>query len=121
MLVVLLMLLMMHGPPQVDFLHGSADHRGYHLATVHHAMRKAQAMGVPLSMERFCQGAAQSVLSTKGSSSVTGRLECVREALILAPSTGVVEASDTLTAKHDWVQIDEETTPPLSRVVYFPN
>ena len=90
------------------------------MATVYHAMRKAHAMGVPLSMERFCQGAAQSILSTKGSS-ITGRLESVRDALILAPSTGVVEASDTLTAKHDWVQIDEEKTHPLSRVVYFPN
>ena len=32
----------------------------------------------------------------------------------------IVEASDYLTNKHDWVQLEEEITPPLRRALYEP-
>ena len=37
-----------------------------------------------------------------------------------AGAQGVVEASDYLTNKHDWVQLEEEITPPLRRALYEP-
>ena len=43
-----------------------------------------------------------------------------RQRLTLRPSNGVVEASDYLSSKHDWLQIEEETTSPLRRCVYDP-
>ena len=70
-------------------------------------------------MDNFCDGAAKMVISTQGSG-ISGRLEFVRESLIIAPSAGVVEASDSLTEKHDWVQMDEERTAPLARLLFFP-
>ena len=40
--------------------------------------------------------------------------------LMLRPSNAVVEASDYLTNKHDWVQLEDEVTPPLRRALYEP-
>ena len=33
-------------------------------------------------------------------------------------SNGVTEASDYLTNKHDWLQTEEEVTPPFKRALY---
>jgi len=42
------------------------------------------------------------------------------ERLILRPSNGVLEASDYLSNRHDWVQLDEGITEPLPRAMYIP-
>lgn len=99
-------------------MHPHADYGQYQLATVEHAISKARGMGVPLSMDISCKPAAQAVL---GSRQATGSLTTVEEPLVLAPSSGVVEASDTLTNKHDWVQTDEETTARLYRLMFVPS
>ena len=44
----------------------------------------------------------------------------VSDRLVLRPSNGVLEASDYLSHKHDWVQLTEEVTAPLQRSVYTP-
>ena len=40
--------------------------------------------------------------------------------LELRPSNGVVEASDYLNHKHDWVQLEREVVGPFRRVAYTP-
>ena len=40
---------------------------------------------------------------------------------MLRPSNGVLEASDYLSNKHDWVQLEEEVTSPLRRALYMPS
>ena len=47
-------------------------------------------------------------------------MSVVSDRLVLRPSNGVVEASDYLTNKHDWVQLEDEVTPPIKRAVYTP-
>ena len=44
---------------------------------------------------------------------MSGRLE-------LRPSNGVVEASDYLSHKHDWPQMEAEVVGPFRRVAYTP-
>ena len=44
----------------------------------------------------------------------------VEECLTLRPSNGVLEASDYLSDKHDWVQLVEEVTEPIQRALYVP-
>jgi len=47
-------------------------------------------------------------------------VRAVTDRLMLRASNGVVEASDYLTTKHDWVQMEDEVTPPLRRALYEP-
>ena len=42
------------------------------------------------------------------------------ERYVLRPSNGVTEASDYLTNKHDWVQMEEEVTGALWRAMWRP-
>ena len=49
-----------------------------------------------------------------------GRVSTVNDQLELRPSNGVVEASDYLTNKHDWVQMRDEVTPALRRALFTP-
>merc|ERR1712136_68548 len=42
------------------------------------------------------------------------------ECFLLRPSNGVCEASDYLSNKHDWVQLQDEVTEPLWRALYVP-
>ena len=51
---------------------------------------------------------------------LAGKMGAVNERLVLRPSNGVTEASDYLTHKHDWVQMEEEVTGPLRRAVFTP-
>ena len=48
-------------------------------------------------------------------------MSVVSDRLVLRPSNGVVEASDYLTNKHDWVQLEEEVTGPLKRALWRPD
>merc|ERR1711908_169810 len=96
---------------------GLADKKGCTLAVLKHAVQKADQMLVPLSVtHRFAQ-ALKVVLESLGSD---GLVEIVEEALVLRPSSGVLEASDYLSEKHDWVQLEEEVTEALPRALYIP-
>merc|ERR1712232_767764 len=70
-------------------------------------------------------GGALLSLSSYAGRGIAGLVEEERlcrkdQCLILRPSNAVVEASDYLSSKHDWLQLDEETTSEISRVVYEP-
>lgn len=83
-------------------------------AVIQHVVSKAEAMGALLS------------LSTSAGRALAGFVEEERycredQRLILRPSNAVVEASDYLSSRHDWLQLDEETTSEMSRVVYEPS
>merc|ERR1712228_40179 len=53
-------------------------------------------------------------------SGLKGEVSISKDSLVLRPSNGVVEASDYLSNRHDWVQLQEEVTAPLPRVMYIP-
>lgn len=83
-------------------------------AVLMHAVAKAEAMGVPLSIDR----GFGSMLETLD---VAGEIhEDHKERLILRPSNGVVEASDYLSSKHDWLQQSEELIGPFCRTLFIP-
>mmetsp|Transcript_24064 Transcript_24064/g.46949 ORF Transcript_24064/g.46949 Transcript_24064/m.46949 type:complete len:628 (+) Transcript_24064:161-2044(+) len=82
---------------------------------IEHAVRKADAMGIILSVSRGMQNLL--LEASKG----RGTVKTTQHRVILRPSNGVMEASDYLSEKHDWVQIKEEITPAMSRVVYIPS
>lgn len=86
-------------------------------AVLHHAMEKAETMGVSLSVDpAMVQELASAAAERGGQATVI--LAC--ESFALRPSNGVCEASDSLSDKHDWVQLEEEVTEPLSRALYVP-
>ena len=94
------------------------DPRPWQQAVLIHAIAKAERMGVGLSVEPFLSGAVQQAAKAGGHAGSVGG---VSDALVLRPSNGVVEASDYLTNKHDWVQQQEEVTRPLKRALYTPS
>ena len=57
---------------------------------------------------------------TKHLGSGESDVAAVKDRLVLRPSNGVVEASDYLSHKHDWVQMEEEVTQALDRALYTP-
>ncbi len=94
------------------------DARPWQRAVLAHAVAKADAMGVELWVESRHQGALTEVVGdvarARGAvAPVSGRLE-------LRPSNGVVEASDYLSHKHDWPQMEAEVVGPFRRVAYTP-
>merc|ERR1712232_419446 len=83
-------------------------------AVTRHVIKKAEAMGALLS------------LSSSAGRGLAGHVEEERyehkdQCLILRPSNAVVEASDYLSSQHDWLQLEEETTSGISRLVYEPS
>ena len=76
-----------------------------------HAMRKAEQMGLRLSLETY--GCAEQVVPADKLSEVDSKI-------ILTPSKGVVEASDYL-GDHDWPQMEEEETRRISRLLFTPD
>jgi hypothetical protein len=82
-------------------------------ALVDHAADKARQMGVPLSID-----------SRWGSITKFLELDTKADAnpeMVLAASGGVLEASDTMTKLHDWVQTKDETIRPHDpRITYSP-
>ena len=98
---------------------GRVDMRAWLHAVLLHAASKAAAMGVPLSVESgLARPLAAVVTSRLGGEE--GDVSVVQDRLVLRPSNGVVEASDYLGNKHDWVQMEEEVTAPLRRALYTP-
>lgn len=105
-------------PLQRDFPHRDAfkqeDLDGYYIAAlVEHAAQKAQQMGVPLSIDARWGGITKFLeLETKPDP---------KPEMVLAASGGVLEASDTMTTLHDWVQTDDMVIKPHNpRITYVP-
>jgi len=95
---------------------GAVQRSCWTTAVLRHALSKADAMQVPLSVDSRLYStlcAAARKWGARGSSVVQ-----VQERLLLRPSNGVVEASDVLSNKHDWIQTSVETTEPLRRALY---
>lgn len=90
---------------------GAVDQRPWVTAVLRHAAAKADAMQVPLSVALELEDALAGVV---------GEVARVQEQLELRPSNGVCEASDALSRKHDWVQLETEVTEPLPRALYKP-
>lgn len=87
-------------------------------AVLRHALAKADAMHVVLSVN----AKLASVLGhCAESGNRGGRIYNSQERMLLRPSNGVVEASDELGSKHDWLQLTEEVTEPLWRTLYVPS
>lgn len=107
----------------VDFQASGVDDGAFLAAAVAHAALKAKKMGVALSLDARAKQAAQRAIESRvpelwgdGAS-----LEVRQHRLVLRPSVGVVEASDYLSHKHDWVQTVEETTREMRRLIYTPS
>lgn len=82
-----------------------------------HAVSKADAMQVALSCDsRF----ANDLMQAAESRATDGCVWLTHERLVLRPSNGVCEASDFLSLRHDWVQLQEEHTESLWRALYVP-
>jgi hypothetical protein len=98
------------------------DTRAYTPLVLRHAMLKSHRMGVPLSADAYDAEALRAILRQleRESSPVAGAVAIVTEAVVLRPSNGVVEASDYISSKHDWVQLETETTQPLRRAHFTP-
>ena len=73
---------------------------------------------VSLSVESYLRSDLEQVASEL---SAGGAVRDVHDRLVLRPSNGVTEASDYLTRKHDWVQMEEEETPQLRRALWVPD
>lgn len=83
-----------------------------------HAVEKAEAMGVALSVH---PSMIQELAAASSDRRIQGSVQYVCERLALRPSNGVCEASDFLSDKHDWVQLQEEVTEPINRALYCPS
>jgi hypothetical protein len=109
-------------PLQVDFPYQAegADYRDFMLALVRHAAAKAKQLGVPLSLEAPDPRAhpAMRMDSLVEQSGLKGKM--VVERYYLAPSGGLVEASDTLARLHDWPQTEGMMSDALERLVILP-
>merc|ERR1712048_431033 len=92
----------------------NVDTRLYGVAVLEHAVEKSNLLGIMLSCMPHLEPQLAKVVGSAGS------VRVVSERLVLRPSNGVLEASDYLSPKHDWVQLEEETTEPIQRVVYQP-
>uniref|UniRef100_A0A7S2SDW3 Uncharacterized protein n=1 Tax=Rhizochromulina marina TaxID=1034831 RepID=A0A7S2SDW3_9STRA len=96
-----------------DFV-AQVDSRRYIESAVRHAILKSDRMGIPLSLESHLESLASSIVSRPNS------VKQVQDKLVLRPSKAVVEASDYLSHKHDWVQLSTEVSPAIRRVLYTP-
>lgn len=105
-------------PLQRDFPHRDTfkdpDLDAYYVAAlVEHAAAKAREMGVPLSIDARWGGIAEFAgLETKPDP---------KPEMVLAGSGGVLEASDTMTRLHDWVQTEDMVIKPHNpRITFTP-
>ncbi len=103
-------------PLQRDFLHRrkfgeGLENQAFQKVILEHALAKAKQMGLSLSVSPAL-GPLLRELGHAGRPS--------NDRYVLEPSGGVFEASDTLSAKHDWVQTEREVTRPLERLIVEP-
>jgi hypothetical protein len=108
-------------PLQRDFPHqesfGDArENFGFQRAILMHALKKADEMGLTLSIPPYLEGMLKQLGHEVG-----GDLEHQHYHVYeMRASNGVYEASDTLTHKHDWPQMHDERTEGLDRLLYLP-
>jgi hypothetical protein len=86
-------------------------------AVLRHALAKSDAMQVALSVNPNLTPILSQVVEGRNNG---GQVRTVDERILLRPSNGIVEASDELSPKHDWLQLIEEVTEPLRRTLYLP-
>jgi hypothetical protein len=98
----------------------SVDRPAMTKAVLRHAVEKADAMGVPLSVDKLLLHHLSDVVKERAAVKSSCSVELVCEQLTLRPSNGVCEASDFLSKRHDWVQLHEEDTEPIPRALYVP-
>merc|ERR1719160_854666 len=103
----------------IDFgAHRLVDSSGYVQAVLKHAVAKSEAMEVPVLIDTKLTEVANQIGHDFRAG---GRVFYTTERLLLRPSNGVCEASDYLSRKHDWVQLQSEVTAPLYRAIYVPS
>jgi len=90
----------------------------YVAAVLKHVVAKSEAMEVPVLMDTKLTEQANQIGHDFRAG---GRVFYTTERLLLRPSNGVCEASDYLSKRHDWVQLQSEVTMPLSRTLYVPS
>jgi len=95
----------------------SVNRRAWQPAVLQHLLTKAVAIGALVSWDTGFKASAEAMVKELG---VDGRVELRKDALVLRASNGVVEASDYLSHKHDWVQMQDEVVGPFSRCVFIP-
>ncbi len=83
----------------------------YYANIMIHAIKKAGQMGLPLTIHVYYGEIAKALNFS---------FELRKAKLLLKKSSGIFEASDTLSSKHDWVQMQDELTEPLYRLVHSP-
>jgi len=91
---------------------------GYVGAVLKHVVAKSEAMEVPVLIDTKLTEQANQVGHDFRAG---GRVFYTTECLLLRPSNGVCEASDYLSKRHDWVQLQSEVTMPLARALYVPS
>mmetsp|Transcript_102466 Transcript_102466/g.182018 ORF Transcript_102466/g.182018 Transcript_102466/m.182018 type:complete len:604 (-) Transcript_102466:51-1862(-) len=91
----------------------NVDPRPWGAAVLTHCARKAEAMGVILSVSAPLAPKLLEVVR------YPSNVRSACDKLVLRPSNAVVEASDFL-GDHDWLQEEEEITRPLMRAIYEP-
>jgi hypothetical protein len=94
------------------------DSSNYVAAVLRHVLAKSEAMQVPILIDTNFTDFANQIGHGFGAG---GRVFRTTERLELRPSNGVCEASDYLSQKHDWLQLQSEVTMPLSRGLYVPS
>lgn len=93
------------------------DNSPWFKAVLRHAVMKSTKMQAPLLVDRHSLEDLKDIAAEYGGDTAVHE---VCERLILRPSNGVCEASDYLSDKHDWVQLQEEVTEPLRRAMFQP-
>merc|ERR1711953_681632 len=93
------------------------DVRTCTVLVLRHAIQRAAELQVALSVAAQLFQALQAISKDM---SCAGTVRKVHERLVLRPSNGVLEASDYLSSRHDWVQLEEDVTEPVTRALYFP-
>lgn len=95
------------------------DASRYDLALMAHCVAKADAMRCRLAVNVDLFTMVSEVVKSRGGNPVT-QMSTTRERVVLRPSNGVVEWSETITERHDWVQTEEELVGPFQRCIYAP-
>jgi len=100
---------------------GFVDSAEISRAALRHAVEKAETMRAALSVDPVLIHELAAASSQRAQfQGGKGVVEFACERLALRPSNGVCEASDCLSKKHDWVQLQEEVTEPIQRALYVP-
>eukprot|EP00746_Dinoflagellata_sp_MGD_P009856 gnl/MRDRNA2_/MRDRNA2_120156_c0_seq1.p1 gnl/MRDRNA2_/MRDRNA2_120156_c0~~gnl/MRDRNA2_/MRDRNA2_120156_c0_seq1.p1 ORF type:complete len:561 (+),score=90.32 gnl/MRDRNA2_/MRDRNA2_120156_c0_seq1:56-1738(+) len=97
----------------------SLDTSMYNLAVMAHAVAKADAMRVRLAVDPELYETVTEVVKSRRGDPIK-QMSTSSEKIALRPSNGVVEFSEAITERHDWVQLDEELLGPVRRCIYAP-